>query len=300
MVILESTVAPGTTDGPFAAKLEEASGLKRGVDFKIGYSPEVINPADSEHTIDKVTKVVAGMDEETTHRMAIFYGRVTKTFKASSIKVAEASKILQNCQRDLNIALINEVAALFRAMGIDIEDVIAAASTKWNFIGEIRPGLVGGHCIPVDPYYLIDEAEKIGFNPKLISTAREVNNCVPQQIADIVIRELSEQHTNTNVAIFGLTYKANIDDTRESGSIELAKLLKKQGYNVYGHDPMLPPHKIRSLGIEPLNGQKIDAAVITVAHDAYLNGGLPIGDDSRTVVIDMKRIYKGNNRCVIL
>jgi UDPglucose 6-dehydrogenase/UDP-N-acetyl-D-galactosamine dehydrogenase len=297
LVILESTVAPGTTEGPFASKLEKASGLVCGKDFMIGYSPEVINPADPEHTIDKLTKVVAGMDSETTERLADFYGRIAKTFKASSIKVAEASKITENCQRDVNIALMNELDQLYRAMGIDIKEVIKAASTKWNFI-RMEPGLVGGHCIPVDPYYLIDEAHKVGYYPELLIAAREVNNSVPQSIADIVIEELRGKCTN--VAIFGLTYKPNIDDTRESGSIELANLLKKRGYHIFGHDPMLTRERIESLGIRPFEGQKLDAAVITVAHSAYVIDGIPIKDDADTVVVDMKRLYKGNNRCVAL
>ena len=297
LVILESTVAPGTTEGPFAFKLEEASGLERGQDFKIGYSPEVINPADPEHTIDKLIKVVAGMDDETTERLADFYGRITRTFKASSIKVAEASKITENCQRDVNIALMNELNMLYREMGIDIKEVIKAASTKWNFI-RMEPGLVGGHCIPVDPYFLLDEAHYVCYYPELLIAAREVNNSVPQYVADIVIEELHGKCTN--VVIFGLTYKPNIDDIRESGSIELANLLKKRGYNVYGHDPMLTREKIESLGIRPFEGQKLDAAVITVAHSAYLIDGVPIKEDADMVVVDMKRIYKGNNRCVAL
>lgn len=298
LVILESTVSPGTTEGPFASKLEEASGLECGKDFKIGYSPEVINPADPEHTIDKLTKVVAGMDNETTERMAVFYGHMTEVFKASCIKVAEASKITENCQRDVNIALMNELDMLYRKMGIDTKEVIKAASTKWNFI-RMEPGLVGGHCIPVDPYYLIDEAHKVSYYPELLIAAREVNNMVPQSIADIVVEELHGKRTN--VAIFGLTYKPNIDDTRESGSIELANILKGYGYNVFGHDPMLTRDRITSLGLVPFDdGQQLDAAVVTVAHNAYLIDGIPVKDDKEMVVVDMKRIYKGNNRCVAL
>ena len=191
IVVLESTVYPGVTEEVVKPILEEASGLKCGADFKIGYSPERINPGDDEHTLNKITKVVAGMDEETTEILADLYGLITNVYKAKDIKTAEAAKVIENIQRDLNIALMNELAIIFHKMGLDTKAVLEAASTKWNF-HRYSPGLVGGHCIPVDPYYLVYKAKELGYHPQVILAGRAINDYMPKHVAEMAIKGLNE------------------------------------------------------------------------------------------------------------
>ena len=235
IVVLESTVYPGVTEEIVKPILEEKSGMKCGADFKIGYSPERINPGDDEHTLNKITKVVAGMDDETTEILAELYGLITNVYKAKDIKTAEAAKVIENIQRDLNIALMNELAIIFHKMGLDTKAVLEAASTKWNF-HRYSPGLVGGHCIPVDPYYLVYKAKELGYHPQVILAGRAINDYMPKHVAEMAIKGLNEVGKvikGSKVLIMGLTYKENVPDTRESPVREMVKELKEFGVNVY-------------------------------------------------------------------
>jgi len=217
VVVLESTVYPGVTEEIVKPILEKKSGMKCGADFKIGYSPERINPSDEAHTLDKITKIVAGMDDETTEILADLYGLITNVYKAKDIKTAEAAKVIENIQRDLNIALMNELAIIFHKMGLDTKAVLEAASTKWNF-HRYSPGLVGGHCIPVDPYYLVYKAKELGYHPQVILAGRAINDYMPKHVAEMAIKGLNEAGKvikGSKVLIMGLTYKENVPDTRE-------------------------------------------------------------------------------------
>ncbi len=242
IVILESTVYPGVTEEIVKPILEKESRLRCGKDFKVAYSPERINPGDKEHILDKITKVVAGMDEETTDLVAELYGKVTPhVFKARDIKTAEAAKVIENIQRDLNIALMNELSLIFEKMGLNTKDVLDAASTKWNF-HRYSPGLVGGHCIPVDPYYLVYKARELDYHPQVILAGRAINDSMPKHVAEMTIKALnnvSKVIKGSKVLIMGLTYKENVADTRETPAKELIKELREYGVEVYGCDPLL-------------------------------------------------------------
>lgn len=231
IIVYESTVYPGCTEEDCAPILERESGLKCGVDFKIGYSPERVNPGDKVHTIDKVVKVVSGMDAETLEKVAAVYGAITTVHKAPSIKVAEAEKVIENVQRSLNIALMNELSLIFDRMGISTRDVLAAAGTKWNF-HKYMPGLVGGHCIGVDPYYLTYKAQQLGYEPKVILAGQDVNESMPSLVA-------SKFEGKKTILIMGLTFKENVPDIRNSKAGDLAKILVSQDSEVFGFDPHL-------------------------------------------------------------
>jgi UDP-N-acetyl-D-galactosamine dehydrogenase len=274
VVILESTVYPGVTEEVMVPILEE-SGLKCGTDFKIAYSPERINPGDGEHVLSTITKVVSGMDEETLKAVAELYKKVTpNVFKAKSIQIAEAAKVIENIQRDLNIALINELALIFERMGLNTRDVIETAATKWNFHSYF-PGLVGGHCIPVDPYYLVHKAEELDYHPKVILAGRDINDYMPKHVAEITIKALNNAEKvikRSKVLIMGLTYKENVRDTRESPARGIIKELKGYGIKVYGYDPLVEDIKAE-FGIEAIadikNASNIDCIILAVAHDAF-------------------------------
>jgi len=281
VVILESTVYPGVTEEIIAPILEKGSGFKCGEDFKVAYSPERINPGDKEHTIDKVTKVVAGMDEETTELVAELYSKVTShIFKARDIKTAEAAKVIENVQRDLNIALMNELAIIFDKMGLSIKDVLDAATTKWNFY-PYSPGLVGGHCIPVDPYYLVYKAKELGYQPRVILAGRAINDYMPEYVAEMTIKALNEVGKvikGSKVLIMGLTYKENVADTRETPVKGIIKGLKGYSVEIFGYDPLLDNIE-QEFGIKPYPASPIthhsspitpvDAVILAVAHDAF-------------------------------
>jgi UDPglucose 6-dehydrogenase/UDP-N-acetyl-D-galactosamine dehydrogenase len=275
LVILESTVYPGATEEIVIPILEETSGFKSGVDFKIAYCPERINPGDEKHSIDKITKVVAGLDEETTKIVAELYGEISRrVFKAKDIKTAEAAKVIENVQRDLNIALVNELSIIFAKMGLDTKDVLDTASTKWNF-HNYSPGLVGGHCIPVDPYYLVYKAKEIGYKPKVILAGRAVNSYIPKYIVDITleaIKDVGKKVKGSKVLIMGLTYKENVADTRETPVKDIIKELKRKALEVYGHDPLLSNIE-NEFGIGALSNfedvSEVDGLILTVRHDSY-------------------------------
>ncbi len=274
-VILESTVYPGVTEEIVKPILERISRFKCGLDFKIAYSPERVNPGDEGHTIDKITKVVAGMDGETTELVVELYGRVTASiFKARDIRTAEAAKVIENIQRDLNIALMNELSLIFDKMGLSIGDVLEAAATKWNF-QRYSPGLVGGHCIPVDPYYLVYKAKEFGYHPQVILAGRAINDSMPKHIAEMTIKALNDVGKvikGSKVLIMGLTYKKNVADTRETPVKGIIKELKEYGVEVYGYDPLLSDIEAE-FGTKTLQdfeeSPKVDAVLLTVAHQIF-------------------------------
>ncbi|QYZ78442.1 nucleotide sugar dehydrogenase [Methanofollis formosanus] len=276
IVVLESTVYPGVTEGIIKPILEEESGLVCGKDFKVGYSPERINPGDDAHELAKITKNVAGMDPESSDALCELYSLVTTVYRAPDIRTAEAAKVIENIQRDLNIALMNELSIIFHKMGIDTQEVIKAAGTKWNF-HQYRPGLVGGHCIPVDPYYLVYKAQELGYHPQVILAGRAINDSMPKHVADMAIKELNRAGKvirDSKVLIMGLTYKENVPDTRESPVREMVRELKEFDVDVYGYDPLLGAKEIERFGAMPITSlQEIDdpmaCIIINSPHDAF-------------------------------
>jgi UDPglucose 6-dehydrogenase/UDP-N-acetyl-D-galactosamine dehydrogenase len=273
-VILESTVYPGVTEEVVKPILEE-SGRRCGKDFRLAYSPERINPGDEEHNIDKIVKVVAGMDAETTEMVAQLYRKVCgEVFKAKNIKTAEAAKIVENTQRDLNIALVNELSIIFDRMGLSTKDVLDAAATKWNF-HRYYPGLVGGYCIPVVPYYLVHRAKQLGYNPEVILAGRTMNDEVPKHIVQMAIKGMNDARKTiqgSKVLIMGLTYKANVADARETPVKSMIAEFNTFGVEIYGYDPLLngisPQFGIRTIKhIGEL--ASIDCIVLNVNHDAF-------------------------------
>ena len=274
VVILESTVYPGVTEEIVAPILEKESALKCGEDFKIAYSPERINPGDEEHDIDKITKVVAGMDDKTTELVAELYRKVAASvFKAKDIKTAEAAKVIENIQRDLNIALINELSFIFDKMGLSTKDVMEAAATKWNF-QRYSPGLVGGHCIPVDPYYLVYKSRELGYYPQVILAGRTINDNMPKHVAQMTIKALNDVGKvikGSKVLIMGLTYKEDVADTRESPVRGTIKELQEYGAETFGYDPLLGNIE-GEFGIRVVSNfeeTKVDGVILAVAHKAF-------------------------------
>jgi UDP-N-acetyl-D-galactosamine dehydrogenase len=277
IVVFESTVYPGVTEEICAPALEQASGLKAGVDFKLGYSPERINPGDKDHPIHKITKVVAGQDAATVERLAELYGSIIEAgiHRAPSIKVAEAAKVIENTQRDLNIALMNEISKICHLLGIRTRDVLDAAGTKWNFL-KFYPGLVGGHCIGVDPYYLTAKAEQLGYHPQVILAGRRVNDGMGAYIAQRVIKLLAASGLairNQRVGILGLTFKENIPDIRNSKVIDTYNELREFGIEPIVHDPRADPDAVRrAYGIElaPIEEFKeLGVLIYAVPHDEF-------------------------------
>ena len=311
VVILESTVYPGATEEIVRPILEKHSGLRCGEDFKIAYSPERVNPGDNEHNIDKITKVVAGMDVETTELIAELYSKVTpNVFKAKDIKTAEAAKVIENIQRDLNIALMNELSIIFDKLNLNTEDVLDAAATKWNF-HRYSPGLVGGHCIPVDPYYLVHRAKEFGYHSQVISAGRAINDSMAKYVAEMTIKALNNVGKvirGSKVLIMGLTYKENVGDTRETPVKQVIKELEEYGVEVFGYDPMLNNAE-DEFGIKMLGSleqeTKFDAIILAVAHDVFKDNGREINLDklekitnSKPVLIDVRRCFDVNKAIV--
>ena len=300
-VVLESTVYPGVTEDIMAPILEKKSGMTCGPDFKVGYSPERVNPGDEEHSIDKITKIVSGMDKETLEDLSSLYGTITTTFQARDIKTAEAAKVIENIQRDLNIALVNELTLIFHRMGIDTQDVLDAASTKWNF-HRYTPGLVGGHCLPVDPYYLVHKSRELGYHPQVILAGRSVNDYMPKYVAEMTIKGLNEAGKvlkNSKVLIMGLTYKENVPDTRESPAQGMIKELKEFKIDVFGCDPFLSTADIKRFGVNSFDeNRKYDCVILNVPHkEFFYNGNININKilTGKTILIDVKGLFKNNN-----
>ncbi len=275
-VVFESTVYPGCTEEDCLPILEKQSGLKLGRDFKIGYSPERINPGDKEHTVDKILKVVSGCDDEALENIAAVYGAVITAgiYKATTIKVAEAAKVIENTQRDLNIAFMNELSMIFDNMGIDTNAVLDAAGTKWNFL-RFSPGLVGGHCIGVDPYYLLHKATQMGFSAQVITSGRATNDGMPAFIAKRLVQMLIKKGKNPSqckVLVLGITFKENVSDIRNSKVADLIKELMSFSVNVHVSDPHASPNEVAheyGLAMVDQISDNYDAVIAAVAHDEY-------------------------------
>ncbi len=302
IVVYESTVYPGVTEDECVPILERVSGLKSCVDFTVGYSPERINPGDKEHTFTKIRKVVAGQDKATLEIVAQVYESVVVAgvHRAASIKVAEAAKVIENTQRDLNIALMNELALIFDKLGIDTNDVLDAAGTKWNFL-KFKPGLVGGHCIGVDPYYLTHKAEKIGYIPQVILSGRRINDGMGKFIAQRTVKEMIHAGHNilgATVTVFGLTFKEDCPDLRNSKVIDIIRELEDYGIDLQVCDPLADPAEAMEeygVALTPFDElRKSQAVVIAVAHREYAvlsPENLLAMMTGSPLVIDVKGIY---------
>jgi UDP-N-acetyl-D-galactosamine dehydrogenase len=303
IVVFESTVYPGVTEEICVPILEKESGLKCGIDFKVGYSPERINPGDKKHRLETITKIVSGMDEDTLNTIANVYELVVSAgvYKAESIKVAEAAKVIENSQRDINIAFMNELSIIFHKMNIDTKQVLNAASTKWNFL-KFNPGLVGGHCIGVDPYYLTYKAEMLGYHSQIILSGRRINDEMGKYIAQNLVKLLianDKQVKNANVAIVGFTFKENCPDTRNTRVIDIVEELKEYGINPVISDVYADKEEIINFyGIEmkDLSAVKnMDAIIFAVAHNEYKSlTEEQISNmyrDSNRIIMDIKGMY---------
>lgn len=301
-VIYESTVYPGCTEEDCVPVLEEESGLKFGTDFKVGYSPERINPGDKEHTVEKILKIVSGNDAEALEEIAKVYSEViiAGVYKAASIKVAEAAKVIENTQRDLNIALMNELAIIFDRMDIDTKAVLEAAGTKWNFL-KFSPGLVGGHCIGVDPYYLLHKANHLGYNAQVITSGRRINDEMPDFIAKRLVQILIKAGKNPSeckVLMKGITFKENVADIRNSKVADLARELMRYSINVHITDPHASPNEVAheyNLAMIDSKSTNYDAVVVAVSHDEYKNldaKHFKSMMNDNPVLIDLKGIYQ--------
>jgi UDP-N-acetyl-D-glucosamine/UDP-N-acetyl-D-galactosamine dehydrogenase len=276
IVVFESTVYPGVTEDICGPALEDVSGLKCGVDFFLGYSPERINPGDTVHTVDKIIKVVAGQTPEIAKQLADMYGAVITagTFIAANIKTAEAAKVIENAQRDINIAFVNEVTAIFHKLGISAHDVLDAARTKWNFLG-FEPGLVGGHCIGVDPYYLAYRAKEVGHDPEVILAGRRINDSMGVFVANAVADKMAAVGLDGPVLLLGLTFKENVPDLRNTKVVDVIAGLNARGFDVDVHDAMANADEARTfydieLMPEIENG-KYACVIGAVPHEAYRN-----------------------------
>jgi UDP-N-acetyl-D-galactosamine dehydrogenase len=270
-IVYESTVYPGVTEDRCGPEIERISGLKRGRDFRLGYSPERINPGDRTHTVDKITKVIAGEDDEVVEQLAEIYGAVTSAgvFRAASIKAAEAAKAIENAQRDVNIAFMNEVTQIFSQIGVSVWDVLAAARTKWNFL-PFEPGLVGGHCIGVDPYYLSDLAQQLGHDPQVILAGRGTNDGMGQWIAD-TLHDRRGAKAGTAL-VLGVTFKEDVPDLRNSRSFDVVRRLQWLGHSVDVADPLADAAELRAeqgLELTEIDGRRYDLVVGAVPHQAY-------------------------------
>src|ERR1051326_7905930 len=302
IVVYESTVYPGVTEDICLPILEKTSGLRSGIDFKVGYSPERINPGDKEHTLEKIVKVVSAQDADSLEVVANTYALVVKAgvYRASSIKVAEAAKVIENTQRDLNIALMNELALIFHRLGIDTKSVLDAAGTKWNFL-KFFPGLVGGHCIGVDPYYLTAKAEELGYHARVINSGRYVNDSMGFYVAKNLVKKISAAGKNiakAKVLVIGATFKENVSDIRNSKVADIVKELRSYGVKVDVVDPHADSDELEheyGFGLNKI-GSKYDGVIVAVNHKEYLSldekyftklmskGG---------VLVDVKGLYRG-------
>jgi UDP-N-acetyl-D-galactosamine dehydrogenase len=279
IVVYESTVYPGAVEDECVPILEQSSGLKVGADFDVGYSPERINPGDKQHRFETIIKVVSAQNPQTLDIIAQVYGSVVTAgiHRAPSIKVAEAAKVIENTQRDLNIAFMNELSLIFQALDIDTGDVLAAARTKWNFM-PFQPGLVGGHCIGVDPYYLTFRAEKAGYHPEVILAGRRINDGMGQRVARECVRGLLRRKGSGGiVTVLGLTFKEDVPDTRNSRVVDIIRELQSFGLSVQVHDPLASAEDARheyGVTMTELDAlQPADAVILAVAHAGYLDGG---------------------------
>lgn len=310
-VVYESTVYPGVTEEVCIPILEEESKMKCGVDFKVGYSPERINPGDKLHRLENIVKVVSGMDEETLENIARVYELVIDAgvHRAESIKVAEAAKVIENSQRDINIAFVNELSMIFNKMGIDTKSVLEASGTKWNFL-EFSPGLVGGHCIGVDPYYLTHKAEQLGYHSQVILSGRRINDGMGKYVGESTVKNLikaNKQVKGARVAILGMTFKEDCPDVRNSKVIDIINELKEYGINVFVTDPIADAKQVKEeYGVKLTKFEDIkdmDAVVVAVGHKAYISlsldsikdlygvKSLSLSNEDKLVLVDVKGIF---------
>lgn len=305
IVVYESTVYPGVTEDVCIPILEKESGLKCGVDFKVGYSPERINPGDKVHRLETIIKIVSGMDEESLEEIAKVYELVVEAgvHRAESIKVAEAAKVIENSQRDINIAFMNELSIIFNRMGIDTQSVLKAAGTKWNFL-KFTPGLVGGHCIGVDPYYLTYKAEQMGYHSQIILAGRRINDDMGKYVAESTVKKMIQADLairNARVAILGFTFKENCPDTRNTKIIDIYNELREYGITAVVADPVADAAEAKQLyGMEFVDMDEIrgcDVVILAVAHDAFkaltmsdIAAMFRSGDNASRVLIDIKGI----------
>ena len=305
IVVFESTVYPGVTEDICVPILEKESGLKCGVDFKIGYSPERINPGDKVHRLETITKIVSGMDEETLNEVAHIYELVVEAgvYRAESIKVAEAAKVIENSQRDINIAFMNELSIIFNKMGIDTKSVLSAAGTKWNFL-KFQPGLVGGHCIGVDPYYLTYKAEQLGYHSQIILSGRRINDDMGKYVAENLVKNLIKADIpvkSAKVAILGFTFKENCPDTRNTKVIDIYKELQEYGITPMVVDPAADAAEAKRLYGITFNTmediKEMDAVIVAVSHKQFLTldkekiSSLYSKAHAKKVLVDIKGIF---------
>jgi len=297
IVVYESTVYPGVTEEECVPILEKFSGLRCDIDFFVGYSPERINPGDKEHTLAKIKKIVAAENGKALEIISDTYSLIVKAgiYKLDSIKVAEAAKVIENSQRDLNIAFVNELAKIFHLMNIDTNRVLEAAATKWNFI-KYSPGLVGGHCIGIDPYYLTYKAQELGYHPEILLAGRRINDDMPRYIAEQTVKKMIDNDKlvrGSKVALLGVTFKEDCPDIRNSKVFDLICELEQYSLQITAHDPVADPvevdrlHKIKLAKPEELESIKFDVVIIAVAHQQYCDGWLPKYD----ILIDVKSIF---------
>ncbi len=305
IVVFESTVYPGVTEDVCIPILEKESGLKAGIDFKVGYSPERINPGDKVHTLENIVKVVSGQDTESLETIAKVYELVVDAgvYKAESIKVAEAAKVIENSQRDINIAFMNELSIIFNKLNIDTNAVLEAAGTKWNFLN-FRPGLVGGHCIGVDPYYLTYKAEQVGYHSRIILAGRQINDDMGRYVVENIVKKLVLADVpvrKARVGILGFTFKENTPDTRNTRVIDIVNELKEYGVNPIIVDPIADKHELKeeySLVLNTLDDLKeMDALIVAVGHEEFLGLGVEDldqmfkdGPNNQKVLVDVKSI----------
>jgi UDP-N-acetyl-D-galactosamine dehydrogenase len=303
IVVLESTVYPGVTEDVMGPEIARESGLRCGVDFHLGYSPERINPGDRAHTVERITKVVAGQTPDVAAALGAMYGALNggNVFLASDIRTAEAAKVIENAQRDINIAFMNEVTMIFRKMGLSVHDVLDAARTKWNFL-PFTPGLVGGHCISVDPYYLAEAATRVRHHPEVILAGRRINDAMAGYVADQVARALASRKSGAaRILILGFAFKENVPDLRNTKVHDIVVELAALGHSVTVHDPVVDPAEAKhEYGLELRGGAPaggpFDAIVLAVAHDAYKElpaSGLAALAAPQAVVYDVKGLWRG-------
>jgi UDP-N-acetyl-D-glucosamine/UDP-N-acetyl-D-galactosamine dehydrogenase len=303
-VVFESTVYPGCTEEDCVPIIEEKSGLNAYTDFKVGYSPERIVPGDKVRTLTKILKIVSGCDDESSEEIAKVYGHIIEAgvYKASSIKVAEAAKVIENTQRDLNISLMNELSIIFDRMGIDTKEVIEAAGTKWNFV-KLFPGLVGGHCIGVDPYYLLHKARELGVEPQVIASGRRINDSMPAIIAKKLIQVLMQKGKNPaqcKVLMLGVTFKEDVSDIRNSKTVNLIQELMDYSVNVHTYDPCASPnevaHEYKITLVESLSSG-YDAVIVSVPHANFMDFDATYFKsimNTHPILFDLKGVYDKN------
>ena len=298
IVIYESTVYPGATEEDCVPVLEKISGFKFNRDFYVGYSPERINPGDKEHTVEKILKVTSGSTQEIGIKVDALYKSVITagTHLAPTIKVAEASKVIENSQRDINIAFVNELAKIFNLMDINTHDVLEAAGTKWNFL-PFKPGLVGGHCIGVDPYYLAQKAQEHGYHPEIILAGRRLNDGIGNYVASEIIKCMIKKNINingSNTLILGITFKENCPDVRNTKAVDVVNALKSYGTNITIHDPWANEkevlHEYGMMSSKKIPNTKFDAVVLTVSHNKFMNLDFSLLLKDKSVIYDVKNI----------